>query len=119
MISVSAVETTGQLASFSSTGPVLDLVAPGVNIVSTRLNDTYGPRSGSSFAAPQVAGLAALLLSRRPEMSPDQIRGALVTATTDVGEFGWDTSFGAGQADASQLVSYASGADPQIAKITS
>jgi subtilisin family serine protease len=119
VISVSAVETTGQLASFSSTGPVLDLVAPGVNIVSTRLDDTYGPRSGSSFAAPQIAGLAALLLSRRPEMSPDQIRGALVTATTDVGEFGWDTSFGAGQADASQLVSFVSGADPQIAKITS
>ncbi|MEE2752888.1 MAG: S8 family serine peptidase [Candidatus Latescibacterota bacterium] len=119
VISVAAVETTGLLASFSSYGPLVDLVAPGVNIFSTQLNDTYGPRSGSSFAAPQVAGLAALLLSRQPDLSVDQIRGALVSSTTDLGTPGWDTAFGAGQADASQLAEFLSGTEPSTARITS
>jgi subtilisin family serine protease len=117
VISVTAVETTGQLASFSSFGPLIDLVAPGVNIVSTRLNDTYGPRSGSSFAAPQVSGLAALLLSRQPNLTADQIRGALVSSTTDLGTLGWDSSFGAGQVDASQLTAFVTGAEPTTARI--
>jgi subtilisin family serine protease len=120
VISVSAVETSGQLASFSSYGPTLDLVAPGVNIISTRLDDTYGPRSGSSFAAPQVAGLAALLLSRQPQLTAAQVRGALVASTQDLGDTGWDFSFGSGQIDAAKLIDFVRGtATPTIAQITS
>lgn len=117
VISVSASEASGNLAGFSSYGPLLDLVAPGVNIVSTRPGNAYGPRSGSSFAAPQVAGLAALLLSRQPDLSPDQIRGALVAATTDLGEPGWDFSFGAGQIDAAKLIPFIDGQAPTTARI--
>ncbi len=117
VISVSAVETTGNLASFSSYGHVLDLVAPGVNIVSTRLDNAYGPRSGSSFAAPQVSGLAALLLSRLPDMTPSQVRGALVASTTDLGSFGWDREFGSGQIDASRLTSYLAGTSAPTVRI--
>ena len=117
VISVSAVETTGNLASFSSYGHVLDMVAPGVNIVSTRLDNTYGPRSGSSFAAPQVSGLAALLLSRQPDMSPSQIRGALVASTTDLGAFGWDREFGSGLIDASLLTPYLTGTSSTTVRI--
>ncbi len=109
VISVGATETSGQLASFSSFGQTLDLVAPGVNIFSTRLDDTYGPRSGSSFAAPQVAGLAALLLSRQPDLNSEQIRGALVASASDLGELGWDRMSGAGQANAEELIPYVTG----------
>ena len=118
VISVSAVETTGQLASFGSFGPTLDLVAPGVNIVSTRLDDTYGPRSGSSFAAPQISGLAALLLSRQPDLSAGEVSGALVASTDDLGENGWDERFGAGQIDAAQLLPYVTGTQtPTVARL--
>jgi hypothetical protein len=119
VISVSAVETSGQLASFSSTGPTLDLVAPGVQILSTGLEDTYGLRSGSSFAAPQVVGLAALLLSRRPDLTPGEIRGALVSSTSDLGSSGWDSSFGSGLVDASQLTKFLTGSEPTTARIFS
>jgi thermitase len=50
-----------QRASFSSYGPELDIVAPGINIYSTNYSGTYTSGSGTSFAAPQVAGAAALL----------------------------------------------------------
>lgn len=118
VISVSAVGTS-QLAGFSSYGPTLDLAAPGVQIFSTGLDDAYGPRSGSSFAAPQVAGLAALLLSRRPDLTSGEIRGALVSSTTDLGPSGWDSSFGSGRVDASQLVKFITGSEPTTARIFS
>ena len=105
VISVGAVDDNGQRASFGSYGAILDLVAPGVNIVSTRPNDEYGPRSGTSFAAPQISGLAALLLSRDTTLTPPQVRSALVAATTDLGSSGWDFVYGSGQTNAPALLS--------------
>ena len=67
VLSVAAVDNTGALASFSNYGATsVDLAAPGASILSTRPNDTYGSLSGSSMAAPHVAGAAALVLSVCP-----------------------------------------------------
>ncbi|MBK35826.1 MAG: hypothetical protein CME26_09895 [Gemmatimonadetes bacterium] len=103
VITVGAVDSGDRLASFSSIGPRLDLVAPGVSILGPALNNTYAVRSGTSFAAPHVTGLAALLLARDPSWNAQQIRGALTSTAIDLGSPGWDERMGAGRIDAATL----------------
>jgi subtilisin family serine protease len=52
----------------------LDVVAPGVNILSTTLNGNYDSDSGTSFAAPQVSAIAALILSQDPNQTWEEVR---------------------------------------------
>lgn len=64
-ICVSAIDNNKQLAKFSNTGKdVISFAAPGVNIYSTYLNGTYATMSGTSFAAPIITGLCALIYSK-------------------------------------------------------
>ena len=77
------------LANFSNYGSVIDITAPGVCIFSTMPKDAdisdgsgYGTLTGTSFAAPHVAGAAALWISRHPGASPSQVRDALIAAGT-------------------------------------
>jgi subtilisin len=84
------------LANFSNHGSDIDLIAPGVCIMSTvpvhgRVPNTtsgYGVLTGTSFAAPHVAGAAALWLAGHPGAGPAQVRQALVVA----GSPDWDAS---------------------------
>ncbi|MGB9003854.1 MAG: S8 family serine peptidase [Nitrosotalea sp.] len=92
-------DTTGSLnmfyhpdfiAPFSSQGPVSpfyikpDLVAPGVFVNSTTLGGKYNLTSGTSFAAPHVAGAAAIILQKYPGLSPSDVASLLVTTTDPV-----------------------------------
>jgi len=86
-------EDDDTLASFSNYGRSVTLIAPGVCILSTlpvrgraSEQDAYGVLSGTSFAAPHVAGAAALWLSRHPGASPSDVRRALVTT----GSYDWN-----------------------------
>jgi subtilisin family serine protease len=89
-------EEDDTLASFSNFGPAVDLIAPGVCILSTMPthgtalgdHDGYGVLTGTSFAAPHVAGAAALWISRHPGASPADVRTALIRA----GNYDWDNS---------------------------
>jgi subtilisin family serine protease len=56
------------IAGFSNCGPEIAATAPGVGVISTLPNNRYGPYSGTSMAAPVVAGAAACLLSRNPHI---------------------------------------------------
>ncbi|MBN9655013.1 cell wall-binding repeat-containing protein [Halobacillus sp. GSS1] len=80
VIAVGATDTTRSsttAAAFSNYGPHIDVAAPGVDIVSTDHFGGYGSGDGTSFAAPIVSGLAALLKSKYPEWNPDQVEFAL------------------------------------------
>jgi len=64
---------------FSNYGKAVDNAAPGVMINSTDMNGSYSMSSGTSMAAPHVAGAAALYKILHPELTPSEIRSALVT----------------------------------------
>jgi subtilisin family serine protease len=92
------------IEALSSRGPTTDgrpkpeLVAP-----DRTMTLAYGVSTGTSFAAPVVAGAAALLAEQSPGISANQIRAALVGAAHDVGPVGRDNDFGYGQLVAQAL----------------
>ncbi len=71
-------------AAFSNYGSVVDLFAPGKDILSTVDGERYAVLSGTSMAAPHVAGAAALLLSHRPDGTPAQVLSALLAEARPV-----------------------------------
>ena len=84
VISVGAYSSAGAIASFSNdvgTSAAVQVDAPGVSIYSTYLNGQYARLSGTSMAAPQVAGLAALALSANPSLTAAQLRTLIVAGT--------------------------------------
>ena len=79
---VAASNTKDQLASFSNWGECVDFIAPGDVIHSLFPNKQTGYMSGTSMAAPIVAGLASLFLSLEPELSVVELRKHLIAAST-------------------------------------
>ncbi|WP_029214962.1 S8 family peptidase [Kallotenue papyrolyticum] len=69
-------------ANFSNYGPRVDIIAPGVCILSTWNDGGYNTISGTSMATPHVAGAAALYKAKNPGATPKQVRDALVNAGT-------------------------------------
>lgn len=125
VISVSAVSIRKTLASYSNYGSRIDVAAPGgdsgdVNgdgyedaVASTIGDDrsgtiaySYGLLSGTSMAAPHVAGVLALMKSVNPALTPDDIDRLLVAGrlTTELGPAGRDDQFGHGLIDALKAV---------------
>ncbi len=80
VFSVGAVDEAGNVADFSSRGPVTvdgsnrvkpDILAPGMNVFSSLPNGTYGPEDGTSMAGPHLAGVVALMWSANPKLIGD------------------------------------------------
>ena len=98
VLAVGAVDPTLTRPFFSSFGPRLSLVAPGVDVYTTfpeRLG-RYGYLDGTSLSAPFVTGGVALLYGWKPTLTPTEIRTRLKTTTKDLGELGRDDMYGAG-----------------------
>lgn len=102
-IAVAASDSKDKLASFSSRGPTVAVIAPGVAVKSTYMGGAYDTLSGTSMATPHVAGLTALYVATHKGASPEQARAALAAASTklpgvpDIGQ-------GAGLPTADKLV---------------
>jgi subtilisin family serine protease len=97
---LSAKDTSG--FTFSDHGPDLDLVAPGKSIYALTKGGGYSYWTGTSFAAPFVAGTAALMRSRNRSTAGTEVANVLLSTAQDLGTAGRDNTFGDGliQADA-------------------
>lgn len=138
-ISIAATDNTDALASFSSCGPSCwedapwywdypfrpgpgilkpDIAAPGVNITSCAYNNNSGYLSGwsgTSMATPHCAGLAALMLSKNPNLTVAQIDSIMQFTALDLGTAGKDTMFGAGRIRAKRAIDFTpSGSLPDL-----
>jgi hypothetical protein len=95
-IAVAATDEQNNRASFSATGPAIEVSAPGVDVVSTYLQNDYVMMAGTSMAAPAVTGTIALLKQAKPGISALEIREALRKYAVDLGNKGKDDWFGYG-----------------------
>lgn len=117
VIGVGATDRQDEIASFSTQGNYLDIAAPGVEIVSTTNAKDEGAfsleeppkvavaiKSGTSMSAPIVAGLAALMRSVRPDLTPAEVENLIKATATDLGFAGPDPVYGAGLINAAAAV---------------
>lgn len=102
VVTVAATNQTDLPADFSSRSGFVDLAAPGVDIRVARPASFGGPysvESGTSFAAPIVAGAAAWIWTVRPELAASQVAEILRRSARDLGPAGWDQATGYGLLD--------------------
>jgi len=107
VLAVGATDNAGRLTDFSTSGDWVDVAAPGFDITSPyfdpatpAIHDYYATGSGTSFSAPLVAGIAALVRTQSPSLRPDQVLQRLKQSTRDAGVRGIDPFYGHGFLDA-------------------
>merc|ERR1712029_926658 len=96
LMSVAAIDSNQNKASFSQYNDQVEISAPGVGVKSSLPNDKYASWSGTSMATPHVAGVAGLLWLYFPECKNYEIRNVMAATAMDLGADGCDTSYGYG-----------------------
>ena len=104
VIAVTATDIDDKPLDVANRGKHIAIAAPGVAILVAAPNDAYQTTTGTSVAAAHISGLVALLLQRKPNLTPDGVRKALLSTATDLGPKGRDDQFGAGLANAYRAV---------------
>jgi len=123
---VGATDVDDNVADFSTGGPgdwdgvtlvKPDVSAPGVAIMSTMPGGGFATMNGTSMACPHVAGAVALIRSKYPDLSVDQVQEALEGQALDLGEAGRDGRFGEGRIDVVAAMQGLAAARAQVASI--
>jgi flagellar hook assembly protein FlgD len=97
---VSATNSNDKITQFSNYGNYIDFAAPGEDIYSTIAGSGYDYMDGTSMASPVVSGVAALILSKNPLLSPNEVKSILANSAIDLGNGGWDYFYGYGRVNA-------------------
>lgn len=122
VISVGSTNDQNELSSYSNFGPSVDIVAPGENVYSTvydfQKGSSYIEASGTSMASPVVAGVAALLKSKYPNLKPFEVEYILEQTAKDLGEEGYDLKFANGLVDPVAALKYDLANLPKIESLT-
>jgi hypothetical protein len=100
VMAVASTNAADGQSTFSTQGSYVDIAAPGTAVLSSLQDGDYGYLSGTSQAAPHVAGLAALVKADHPDYTPDQIANTIQSTAVDLGASGWDAQYGYGRIDA-------------------
>lgn len=96
VIGVGAINSSGEVASFSQRNSSVDLVANGEELWVSRASGRMTDVSGTSYACAYVSAAAAMLLSKNPELSPKDVREILFSTSNDLGIAGYDIENGYG-----------------------
>jgi len=109
ILTVSATNINDLHSDFSNYGNNIDVSAP-EGVYTTARGGGYAYAGGTSFSAPIVAGIAALVWSANPALTPTQVQNIVKQSADDLGAPGWDIYFGSGRVNAARAVAMAGGA---------
>jgi subtilisin family serine protease len=98
-------------------GEAMDLVAPGDDILTTRSDGAYQAVSGTSASSPIVAASAALLLSKRPSLSVDEVRCILESTAQDIDAAGYDHYSAHGRVDIKRAMGFPGSANATLTSL--
>lgn len=109
VLAVGATDQNYYRPSFSNYGDGLDIVAPGVDILGTNLNNRYGISTGTSASAALVSGTIALMLAINPNLEPSEIRNIIKVTGMKINHYtydsnSWNNEVGYGAIDANACV---------------
>jgi subtilisin family serine protease len=107
VIAVSGSDVNNKSSIFSNRGTFISVAAPGTDITVAIPDGGFEVASGTSFSAAEVSGIAAMMLERKSDLTPEAVRRILEGTAKDIGSKGRDVMFGAGLADAYAAVSAA------------
>ncbi|MBI3978365.1 MAG: S8 family serine peptidase [Chloroflexi bacterium] len=115
VVAVASTDRADRRSDFSNAQRYTSVAAPGSGIYSTYLYSGYTTMSGTSMATPHAAGLAALILSRQPGLSPAQVKSVLEQSAA-VGH--WTAELGWGRLDAAAAVTLATPTTAVAGRVT-
>lgn len=114
VIAVTATDIDDKVFKMANRGTHIAVAAPGVNILAAAPNGGYQMTTGTSFAAAEVSGVAALILDRNRKLDAAAVRRILMSTARDLGPAGHDDQFGSGLVDALGAVMQATPASSDV-----
>jgi len=102
VIAVAGSDELGEVAHWSNSNAAVDIAAPGTRVLSTNIKDDYRILTGTSMATPHIAAVAALMFSKRPTLTNEEVRQLMVATATPL--VGREKAVGAGQVNAAKAL---------------